>query len=155
LKGREPSEEEVVSWLRERLGGAVLDARVARKRRVFVRVDRERFKAALIALKELGLDFLEALTGVDAGDSIEVIAHVGRSVSVAVETAVPKGDPRLPSLVDLYPGAEVYEREVWEMLGVVFEGNPRLARAFLPEDWPKGVYPLRKDYEPKHPEPLR
>jgi len=155
LKGREPSEEEVVGWLKERLGGALLEARIARKRRVFVRVDREHFKTALIALKELGVDFLEALTGVDEGKDIEVIAHIGRSVSIAIKTAVPKSDPRLPSLVDLYPGAEIYEREVWEMLGVMFEGDPKLTRAFLPEDWPKGVYPLRKDYEPRHPEPLR
>lgn len=153
--GEEPSAENVVEWLRERLGAAVIEARVAGKRRAFVRVDRDHFKAALIALRELGVEFLEAITGVDEGEYIEVIAHVGRRVSVAVKTAVPKSDPRIQTLTDLYPGAEFYEREAWEMLGVVFEGNPRLARTFLPEDWPKGVHPLRKDYEPKHPEPLR
>lgn len=151
----EPGGEEVIDWLRERLGSALLEAKVVGRRRAFVRVDRGHFKTALIALKELGVDFLEAITGVDLGESIEVIAHVGRSVSVAVKTTVPKEDPRLPSLIDLYPGAELYEREAWEMLGVIFEGNPRLARTFLPEDWPKGVHPLRRDYEPKHPEPLR
>jgi NADH:ubiquinone oxidoreductase subunit C len=155
MKISEPGVEEVVDWLRDQLGNALLEAKVTGRRRVFVRVDREHFKASLIALKELGVDFLEALTGTDEGNGIEVIAHVGRSVSIAIKTTVPKEDPRLPSLVDLYPGAEIYEREIWEMLGVVFEGNPRLARTFLPEEWPKGVYPLRKDYEPKHPEPLR
>jgi len=155
MRNSEPGVEEVVSWLREQLGGALLEAKVTGRRRAFVRVDREHFKAAMIALKELGMDFLEALTGIDEGNNIEVIAHVGRSASIAVKTTVPKEDPRLPSLVYLYPGAEIYEREVWEMLGVVFEGNPRLARTFLPENWPKGVYPLRRDYEPKHPKPLR
>ena len=144
-------EEEIVRNLKEELGSAILEIKVPRKRRVFVTVDRDHYRAALEALREMGFDYLEAITGVDAGDHLEVIAHLGRKVSVSVKAMVPKDDPRIPTIIDLFPGAEFYERETWEMLGVVFEGNPRLARTFLPEDWPQGVYPLRKDYRPERP----
>jgi len=140
------SEEEVLQRLKEALGEALLDARIAGKRRVFVTVDREHYRTAVVALKEMGFDFLSAVTGVDAGDRFEVIAHVGRRVSVAVKALVPKDDARIASIVDVYPAAFFYEREAWEMLGIHFEGHPKLERTFLPESWPPGVYPLRKEY---------
>jgi NADH:ubiquinone oxidoreductase subunit C len=141
-------EGEIIEVLKSRLGSGLKEARVQRARRVFAVVDRERYKEAIRALASVGLDFLEAITGLDAGDHFEVIAHVGRDVSVAVKAVVPKDDPRIDSVVDVFKGAEIYEREVWEMLGVTFEGNPQLRRVFLPEDWPKGVYPLRKEFQP-------
>ena len=141
-------EGEIIEVLKSRLGSGLKEARVQRARRVFAVVDRERYKEAIRALASVGLDFLEAITGLDAGDHFEVIAHVGRDVSVAVKAVVPKDDPRIDSIVDVFKGAEIYEREVWEMLGVTFEGNPQLRRVFLPEDWPKGVYPLRKEFQP-------
>jgi NADH:ubiquinone oxidoreductase subunit C len=141
-------EGEIIEVLKSRLGSGLKEARVQRARRVFAVVDRERYKEAIRALASVGLDFLEAITGLDAGDHFEVIAHVGRDVSVAVKAIVSKDDPRIDSIVDVFKGAEIYEREVWEMLGVTFEGNPQLRRVFLPEDWPKGVYPLRKEFQP-------
>jgi len=140
-------EEEIVEGLKSKLGGWLKQVRVQRAKRVFVVVDREHYKEAIKALVSMGLDFLEAITGVDAGDHFEVIAHVGRDVSVAVKAAVPKDDPRIDSVMDIFKGAEIYERETWEMLGIVFEGNSRMRRAFLPEDWPRGVYPLRKEFQ--------
>lgn len=141
-------EEEIIETLKSKLGGGLKEVRVQRARRVFAVVDRGRYKEAIKALASIGLDFLEAVTGVDAGDHLEVIAHVGKDISVAVKAIVPKEDPRIDSVVDVFKGAEIYEREVWEMLGVTFEGNSQLRRVFLPEDWPKGVYPLRKEFQP-------
>lgn len=140
-------EEEVVEELKARLGTAILEVKVPQKRRVFITVDRAHYRAALEVLWEAGFDHLIAITGVDAGDHFEVIAHVGRELVVSVKAIIPRSDASIPSLIDLYKGAEFYERETWEMLGIVFEGNPRLSRTFLPESWPENVYPLRKDYE--------
>ncbi|TFG91617.1 MAG: NADH-quinone oxidoreductase subunit C, partial [Candidatus Atribacteria bacterium] len=50
-----------------------------------------------------------------------------------------------PTITDLIPGAQTAEREIKEMLGVTVEGLPDLANIFLPNDFPKDVYPLRKD----------
>ncbi|BEP18382.1 hypothetical protein PYJP_17340 [Pyrofollis japonicus] len=53
-------------------------------------------------------------------------------------------DEELDSIVDLYPGAYLYEAEAYEMFGIVFRGNPRLRRHFTPEEL---GHPLRKEYE--------
>jgi NADH:ubiquinone oxidoreductase subunit C len=60
---------------------------------------------------------------------------------------VPDGDDcELQSLFDLFPGTELPEREVWDLLGVRFAGHPDLVRLLLPDDW-EG-HPLRKDDAP-------
>lgn len=65
-----------------------------------------------------------------------------RRVRLRVQVA---GDPpTLPTLFDLYPGTEAMEREVYDLMGVVFEDHPDLTRILMPEDW-EG-HPLRKDY---------
>ncbi len=61
-----------------------------------------------------------------------------------VRVQVPEPDPRLDSLFGLYPGAEAMEREVFDLIGVRFDGHPDLSRILMPEDW-EG-HPLRKDY---------
>lgn len=63
---------------------------------------------------------------------------------VRLRVQVPAEDPTVPSLVDLHPGADALEREVFDMFGIVFEGHPDLSRILMPEDW-EG-HPLRKDY---------
>jgi NADH/F420H2 dehydrogenase subunit C len=52
----------------------------------------------------------------------------------------------VPSITPLLGGANWYEREVWDLFGVRFEGHPELTRLMLPDDW-EG-HPLRKDYRP-------
>lgn len=141
------SEEDVAQRLKEVLGEALLEARIAGRRRVFITVDRRHYRTAIIALREMGFDFLSAITGVDAGEHFEVIAHLGRRISVAVRALVPREDASIDSIVDIFPGALFYERETWEMLGIRFEGHPKLERTFLPESWPQGVHPLRKENE--------
>jgi membrane-bound hydrogenase subunit beta len=56
-----------------------------------------------------------------------------------------KNNLKIPTITDLIPGAQTAEREIKEMLGVTVEGLPDLANIFLPKDFPKDVYPLRKD----------
>ena len=61
-----------------------------------------------------------------------------------VKVRIPDGDPRIDSVVPVYPGAGWPEREVFDLFGVLFDGHPDMRRILMPDDW-QG-HPLRKDY---------
>ncbi|MCH8992176.1 MAG: NADH-quinone oxidoreductase subunit C [Acidobacteria bacterium] len=61
-----------------------------------------------------------------------------------IKVGVPNEDPSLPSISMVYPGANFYERETWDMFGIVFDGHPDLTRLLMPDEW--DGHPLRKDY---------
>jgi NADH-quinone oxidoreductase subunit C len=67
-----------------------------------------------------------------------------RTDRMNVKTRVGVDDPRLPSVVDLFPTADFQEREVYDMFGVVFEGHPDPRRILMPEDY-EG-FPQRRDF---------
>ena len=111
---------------------------------------------------ELNFDHAESVSGVDypKDNEIEVVYHFGSytdpSLSkqvLTLATRAPREDnpipgndaTRLPSLRDIFYSVEFYEREVFEMLGVYFEGHPDNRRLLLPEDW-ADIPPLRKDF---------
>jgi NADH:ubiquinone oxidoreductase subunit C len=79
---------------------------------------------------------------------IELLYHFceGREI-ITLRTSLPYSDPVAPSVCGLLPYATLYERELIEMFGVTLEGTPETARLLLPDDWPDGVYPLRKDFK--------
>ena len=63
---------------------------------------------------------------------------------VRFEVTAPESDPRIPSIVTVYPAADWHERETYDMFGIDFEGHPGLTRILMPDDWPG--HPQRKDY---------
>ncbi|MEU4572348.1 NADH-quinone oxidoreductase subunit C [Nonomuraea sp. ATR24] len=97
---------------------------------------------------ELGFSFFDWLTGVDEPpDEFHVVAHVYNPATrerLLLRTRVPRADPRLPTAVGVYRGADWHERETYEMFGVIFEGHPHLVPLLLPDGF-EG-HPLRKDF---------
>jgi NADH-quinone oxidoreductase subunit C len=67
-----------------------------------------------------------------------------RTDRLCVKTRVGVGEPRLPTVVDLFPTADFQEREVYDMFGVVFDGHPDMRRILMPEDY-EG-FPQRRDF---------
>ncbi|MFN2616981.1 MAG: NADH-quinone oxidoreductase subunit C [Thermoleophilaceae bacterium] len=67
-----------------------------------------------------------------------------RTDRLNVKTRLGVDEPRLPSVIDLFPTADFQEREVFDMFGVVFEGHPDLRRILMPEDY-EG-FPQRRDF---------
>ena len=63
---------------------------------------------------------------------------------ICVRTRVGVDDPRLPTVVDLFPTADFQEREVYDMFGVVFDGHPDMRRILMPEDYVG--FPQRRDF---------
>jgi len=141
-------EEEILEKIKKRFGKNVKDITIKRLRRIFAETDMKSFKEILrYAKDELGFDHISTITGEDLGEELELIYHIAyqNAIELSIKTKIPKENPRITTIVDLYPSAGIYEREVHDLLGVVFEGNPDLSPLLLPDNWPKGVYPLRKD----------
>jgi NADH-quinone oxidoreductase subunit C len=110
----------------------------------------------------LHYDHVESVSGVDypQDKEIEVVYHIGsytepslaRQVLVLAtraqreENPIPGNDAtKLPTLRDIFYSVEFHEREIFEMLGVYFNGHPDNRRLLLPEDW-ADLPPLRKDF---------
>ncbi|HEX6262427.1 MAG TPA: NADH-quinone oxidoreductase subunit C, partial [Actinomycetota bacterium] len=97
---------------------------------------------------ELAFDFFDFLTAVDRGDEgFDVVVQLwstSRRHQARVKVRLPREDPRLPSIHDLFRGADWYERETWELFGIDFEGHPGLVKLVLPEEF-EG-HPGRKDF---------
>lgn len=98
---------------------------------------------------ELQYVFLSSVTGVDylgREPRFEVVYHLRSLVHrhlVVLKVGAPEDDPRVPSLVPLWPTATYQEREIFDMFGVLFDGHPNLHRILMPEDW--DGHPQRKD----------
>ncbi len=127
-------------------------------------VPREALVATVRALRdtpELNFSFLAELTAVDwwpTEPRFEVVYHFanvgvadfptkgmnGTPKRLRVKVRVPGADVKAPTLTDLFPNANWYEREVYDLFGIIFEGHPDLRRILMPDDW-EG-HPARKDY---------
>lgn len=104
------------------------------------------------------MDFLECLTGVDwQEEGLGVVYNLESTTTgkrVCLKTATTdRENPILPSVCDLWDIANIYEREVFDFLGIKFVGHPDMRRIYLREDWVG--YPLRKDDDPLKENPLR
>ena len=143
--------------LSSRIVSSFPDAKVdyARERRLKVTVPPATLKdLCLFARDALGFDHISAVSGVDwiAKNEFEIVYFVG-SVSrpgyedfvIALAERVARDDPVVPTMIDVWPGADYHERETHEMFGINFRGHPSNAHLILPEDW-NDMPPLRKDY---------
>ena len=101
--------------------------------------------------KKDGYEMMIDLTAVDwyrkKEPRFEVIVNllsVSKNSRLIINVAVPDEDLKIPSICGIYPGANFYEREVFDMFGIEFENHPELTRILMPDDWTGN--PLRKDY---------
>ena len=98
-------------------------------------------------LRDLGFDLLEMLSAVDRLEYFEYVCRLhsrSMSASITLKCEVPRDEPRVRSLTELWPAADWHEREAYDLFGIVFEGHPDLRRIVLTDEW-EG-HPLRKDY---------
>ena len=98
----------------------------------------------------LGYDYLSSVTAVDylPEGKMEVVYHFYKTTGgpgVVLKIQIPRQDPmEVPSLVSIYPGAELQEREAWDLFGIKFKGHPDLRRIFMWEGF--AGHPMRKDW---------
>ena len=119
---------------------------------IWMKVDKSAFKDVIKHLCDLQFPHLAVASGNDLDKTIELIYHFtlnfgGRmeEINLHISVELPKAKPEIETICDYIPGALITEREKMEMLGVKVIGIPDDRRCFLPEDFPKGVYPWRRD----------
>lgn len=98
--------------------------------------------AARILVEQFHVTHLSALTADDTGAGITLLYHFWAGYGITLRTRLPYKQLQIATLTDLIPGAAFYEREVQELLGIIFEGHPEPRRLLMPDDW-QGEHPLR------------
>lgn len=114
------------------------------------RVPSDQYLDFVAAAKTTGFDVFADLCGVDylrRDPRFEIVLNLVSHTDVRrlrVRVGVAASNPVVPSITSIFPGANFYEREAFDLFGIVFAGHPDLTRIVLPDDW-EG-HPLRKDY---------
>jgi len=122
-------------------------------------IPRDNLIEVLTELKEnpdVSFEMLADVTAIDraTGDErfevIYFLSSLKHNARVRIKTRVREDRPHLPTAVDIWESANWYERETYDMYGIIFDGHPDLRRFFMPEDFVDAsgepLYPLRKDF---------
>jgi NADH-quinone oxidoreductase subunit C len=155
----------ILERLRAQVGAAVVETHAQHGDHTAV-IERAALPAALRFCRddgELAFDMLMDLTAVDYqkypgredGPRFEVVYHlysVRANHRVRIKVRVDEDDPVVPTAVPLWPIANWFEREVWDMFGIRFDGHPDLRRLLMYEEFVG--HPLRKDYPINRRQPL-
>jgi NADH-quinone oxidoreductase subunit C len=147
LKGH-PAVAPLTAWNAAAIEGAKFD-----REEMTIYVGRDFIRGACVVLKENSdcpFNFLSDITCVDwhpAEPRFEVVYHllsIPKKERVRLKVRLNSGSPAVESLTSVWPGANYFEREVFDLFGIRFTGHPYLRRLLMPEDW--DGHPLRKDY---------
>jgi NADH-quinone oxidoreductase subunit C len=135
--------------LRDAHAESIIGTDFQRKRAVLL-AEPAHIVEVLTALHAKGYTFLASLHGVDYYPEEPRLGILYEMMDmkavdrISVKARVSIEDPHIPTVTDLFPGAEFPEREVFDMFGVIFDGHPDLRRILMPEDF-EG-FPQRRDY---------
>lgn len=146
-------ETSVLNRIKERFPTVDTDAAVVKTRRIYLSVPEDIFDDALrFAAGELKFDHLCTITGIDNGTNYEFLYHISNrdGILMTLKRMTGREDPVvIPSVLPVYPGATFYERELEGLLGIKVDGLPEGRQYPLPDNWPKGEFPMRKGWTPK------
>jgi len=154
--------EKIIDSFKTALGDSFIDAKIYERevavkknkfRSLWVEVKKSAFRDAVEHICHLQeYPHLAIISSSDLGAEVELIYHFTiyyghhlEELSLGLRVKLPKSDLKIPTITDLIPGALFTERETQEMMGVEVVGIPDKRRLFLPEDFPEGAYPWRKD----------
>ena len=110
----------------------------------------EEIRAAAAAVQAAGYNFFEDMTAVDwfpSSPRFQLSYHIlshSYNEHIRLRVLVEEANASVESITPVWPAANYYEREVFDLFGVRFEGHPNLRRILMPDDWVG--HPLRKDY---------
>lgn len=107
-------------------------------------------------LKEKGYDHVISLSAVDypKSNELHLVVHVSSFTKkdlqpkvLEIRVKLNRSEPKVPSLMEVWPSVEFQEREAYEMFGIIFEGHPDLRNILLDPEEFSGIHPLLKDFK--------
>lgn len=141
--------EELAKKIQETLAGKAVSFRRDIPTKMYIQVEAENLPEAVrLVFEQLSGRYVIA-TGVDTPAGVEILYHFSFDavgLIVTLKVLLDKEKPQVHSITPITAGAEWIEREIHELLGVEFVGHPNMRRLLLADDWPEGVYPLRRSY---------
>ena len=139
--------ERTLERLRSGLGDKATAIEMRSPRRIYVELSPQHLvEAARWLFADVRARYAIA-TAAQTAQGFEVLHHFAldaEHVVVSLRVRAQGDPPALPSLAPVIKAAEFIEREMHDLVGIRFDGHPNLARLILAEDWPEGVYPLRR-----------
>ncbi|HSW28389.1 MAG TPA: NADH-quinone oxidoreductase subunit C [Longimicrobiales bacterium] len=143
---------QVLKAVGDGLGAGLLQGKALEPDLLWLQVDPAHVRPATrILTEEMGGRFLVTV-GIDQRSHgrgygiVHLFSFDTRNLFAAMDCDVAEGDERIESITPLIPGASWSEREFQDLIGVTAEGLPDPRRLVLPDDWPEGMHPLRKDF---------
>jgi len=137
----------VVDRLKAGLGPKLKQCKAQNPRRIYIDIDAaDLVDVAKHIFSDCRARFAIA-TGLQTSEGFEILYHFAfdaDQVVVSVRVSIEGDDPEVDSITPLIPGAGFIEREIHDLLGIKFRNHPNLERLILSDDWPEGVYPLRR-----------
>ncbi len=142
-----------VEKVREKFPQAVIETVEFRGEQTIVLTTEQLVAVCAYLQKNLQYTFLSTITAVDWDERVpryDVVYHllsIPNRSELRLKVSVGKRreeHPSVPTVISVWPGANWYEREVYDMFGITFAGHPDLRRILMPNDWT--THPLRKDY---------
>ena len=144
------SDMKVLTAIRKKFGGVIVDEFVKNDRRVYIMVHKDDVpQVCRYCFEELG-GRLAIATGHDTRSGVEVLYHFmfpGDHQLITVRTILAKPSPEVESIATFLHAAEWIEREIHDFFGVRFTGHPDPRRILMADDWPADVYPYRRDFK--------
>ena len=140
-----PAVKAILAWNSDALADALFD-----RGELTLTIVPETIRSATATAKAAGYNAFEDVTAVDWFPSeprfqlsYHILSHIYKE-RIRLRVMLSGTEPAVESITPVWPGANYYEREIFDLFGVRFEGHPNLRRIMMPEEWVG--HPLRKDY---------
>jgi membrane-bound hydrogenase subunit beta len=146
------SEEKIKQELAEKFCNLNDSIVIKRSKSIFVDVPFQQWGEVFdYVVKNMRFSILFVITGLDEGETFGVIYHVSNDgrMALSLKTHLPKDNPVIKTVTSYFPAADIYERELMDLLGIKVEGLGPGHRYPLSDDWPKDEFPLRKEWKGK------
>lgn len=138
---------EIIQKLEEKFDKKIIKCDKKSERRIYLDINpADLTDFAQYIFRDMGARFAIA-SGVDTPKGIEILYHFSFDSSglvLSLRILLDRNSPEVESLTPIFKAAEWIECEINELLGVNFRNHPNLRHLLLPDDWPKGNYPLRR-----------